>query len=191
MHYPQILSWLSARAGIDEARGQAIWDAIVDAARQRIPNRKSAAPHIGTWSPSCIGNWRVEASRNGCSDWLDNLQDAPQLTALLDFQTTLLTRMMLAWRDVAVASTRTWTQGHNKRSGRLKLNGGVGEAEPVPASTSADASSNTHAARRVSPYQSRRWRWVEQNCRRPSTAGTVPAASTGVRPWYRTYFSAR
>lgn len=115
MHYPQILSWLSARAGIDEARGQAIWDAIVDAARQRY-----AEPEIGSaayWEDVVTELHRqlaVEASRNGRSDWLDNLQDAPQLTALLDFQTTLLTRMMLAWRDVAVASTRTWTQGHNK-----------------------------------------------------------------------------
>lgn len=115
MHYPQILSWLSARAGIDETRGQAIWDSIIAEARQRYTE-----PEIGSasyWEEVVTELHRrlaIEASLNGRSNWLDHPHDAPPFTAMLDFQTTLLTRLMLGWRDVAIASTRTWSEYYGK-----------------------------------------------------------------------------
>lgn len=115
MHYPQILSWLSTRAGVDEAKGKAIWDSIVAEAAIRYTK-----PEIGSatyWDDVVTELHRrmaIEASRNGCENWQVTLPEVPQFTALLDFQTKVLTRLMLGWRDMALASTRPWRAQDDK-----------------------------------------------------------------------------
>lgn len=115
MHYPKILSWLSSRAGVDEARGRAVWDEIIEQARLRYPETDIGSPAY--WDDIVTELHRrmaIEASHNGRQAWQVQLNEVSQFTALLDLQTSMLTRLMLGWRDITLAATRQKPNGHQQ-----------------------------------------------------------------------------
>ncbi len=115
MHYPQILSWLSTRAGLSEAEGRDIWDRIIADAAHRYTEPEIGSPAY--WDDVVTQlhhKLAIEASRNGKAAWLDELQAEQPFSTLLNCQVSLLTQMMLGWRDVALASTRPWNSDEKK-----------------------------------------------------------------------------
>lgn len=115
MHYPQILSWLSTRAGLTEEEGRSIWDRIiVDAARRYTEPEIGSPAYWDDVVTQLHHKLAIEASRNGKTAWLDDLQSEQPFSALLNCQVSLLTRMMLGWRDLALASTRPWSKQDKK-----------------------------------------------------------------------------
>ncbi len=115
MHYPQILSWLSTRAGLSEAEGHDIWDRIIAEAAQRYTEPEVGSPAY--WDDVVTQlhhKLAIEANRNGKTGWLDDLQANQPFNTLMECQASLLKQIILGWRDVALASPRSWSQMDKK-----------------------------------------------------------------------------
>ena len=114
MDDPKILHWLGKRAGLNETETRALWESAVDTAKRRLPEHQHGTPVFWQTAVEALQGAIRDARTSACAERIYQAcnPDTGTLAKVVDLQTYCLVHTMLAWKDVAVASTRAWSRSY-------------------------------------------------------------------------------